>query len=380
MRPLSFEALSGLLPSLKAETVAVLNRLAGTEWLFEATPTGEDGMEDAPEIQPVTLSFAPWSRQPDGFLLRLDFRMQAGRFSLIAETGLVDLFCDLFLPGWRDEDPESLPVEWRAILSIEAWLQRVLPSTNVLSLEAALIAALPLRDGPDTRLEALVGVAGQAFPCLVGLEDVSRATALFDAGLPAARNLNAFQPPLCYRVLLPPFSMPVADISRLRRNDLILGRDLTEEGFEVLIAIDGGHWLAGALGEAGRVVISADQRRQALMSNIDWGDPQAFDDMPYEDDNDNERSDAVQTDEPGDDGLDDLPVRVEVVLGSGQLSLSQLRQLGEGAVLPGDLDLSAPVTILANGRAMAKGYLVRIDDRIAVQIRGFSRQPEDEHV
>jgi len=116
------------------------------------------------------------------------------------------------------------------------------------------------------------------------------------------------------------------------------------------------------------------------MSNIDWGDPQAFDDMPYEDDNDNERPDAVQTDEPGDDGLDDLPVRVEVVLGSGQVSLSQLRQLGEGAVLPGDLDLSAPVTILANGRAMAKGYLVRIDDRIAVQIRGFSRQPEDEHV
>lgn len=70
--------------------------------------------------------------------------------------------------------------------------------------------------------------------------------------------------------------------------------------------------------------------------------------------------------------LDALPVRLTCELGKLEMSLGELRELGEGSVLPMQRRPERAVDLIVNGRRMGHGRLVTIGDDIGVQIERLS--------
>lgn len=57
-----------------------------------------------------------------------------------------------------------------------------------------------------------------------------------------------------------------------------------------------------------------------------------------------------------------IPVTVQIVLGSTRIPISRLMTLSRGAILPLDQKVGEPVDIVVNGRVVARGELVIMDD------------------
>ena len=57
-----------------------------------------------------------------------------------------------------------------------------------------------------------------------------------------------------------------------------------------------------------------------------------------------------------------IPVTVKVVLGSATMPVAQLTKLGRGAVIPLDRRVGEPVDVVVNGRIVARGEVVVVDE------------------
>lgn len=57
-----------------------------------------------------------------------------------------------------------------------------------------------------------------------------------------------------------------------------------------------------------------------------------------------------------------IPVIVQVVLGSAVMPVSNLLKLGRGAVVPLDHRVGEPVDVVVNGRVIARGEIVVVED------------------
>lgn len=57
-----------------------------------------------------------------------------------------------------------------------------------------------------------------------------------------------------------------------------------------------------------------------------------------------------------------IPVSVQVVLGSATMSVSGLVKLGRGAVIPLDRHVGEPVDVVVNGRVIARGEVVVMEE------------------
>jgi flagellar motor switch protein FliN/FliY len=57
-----------------------------------------------------------------------------------------------------------------------------------------------------------------------------------------------------------------------------------------------------------------------------------------------------------------IPVSVQVVLGSATMPVSSLLKLGRGAVVPLDHRVGEPVDVVVNGRLVARGEVVVVED------------------
>jgi type III secretion protein Q len=68
-----------------------------------------------------------------------------------------------------------------------------------------------------------------------------------------------------------------------------------------------------------------------------------------------------------DDVLDDLQVTLVFELGRREIDLATLRTLAPGYVFPLNRDPEAPVDILANGRRIGRGEIVRVGDTLGVR-------------
>ena len=78
-------------------------------------------------------------------------------------------------------------------------------------------------------------------------------------------------------------------------------------------------------------------------------------------------------DKPSRDGeedgvLDDLPVKLVFELGRVDLSLREIRQLAPGAVVALARPLEDSVDVIANGRRIGRGNLIRVGDSLGVRI------------
>lgn len=81
-----------------------------------------------------------------------------------------------------------------------------------------------------------------------------------------------------------------------------------------------------------------------------------------------EQAEAIATaDEPRPDprrieSILRIPVVVQVVVGSATLPVSSLLKLGRGAVIPLDHRVGDPVDIVVNGRTIARGEVVVVEE------------------
>lgn len=62
------------------------------------------------------------------------------------------------------------------------------------------------------------------------------------------------------------------------------------------------------------------------------------------------------------DAIMRIPVSVQVVLGSATMSVSGLVKLGRGAVIPLDRRVGEPVDVVVNGRVIARGEVVVMEE------------------
>ncbi len=69
-----------------------------------------------------------------------------------------------------------------------------------------------------------------------------------------------------------------------------------------------------------------------------------------------------------DKDLDQLPVRIHVVLGEKELTLGEINGLTEGSIVELDRAPSDPVWLAVNGKFVGEGELVEIDDKLGVKI------------
>ena len=66
--------------------------------------------------------------------------------------------------------------------------------------------------------------------------------------------------------------------------------------------------------------------------------------------------------------VDQLPVTLEVRIGSVALPLTELQQIAPGAILTLEEYSANQVEILAREKTIARGEIVTVDDRLAVRI------------
>ena len=57
-----------------------------------------------------------------------------------------------------------------------------------------------------------------------------------------------------------------------------------------------------------------------------------------------------------------IPVTVKIVLGSASMPVATLLKLGRGALIPLDRKIGEPVDVIVNGRVVARGEVVVMDE------------------
>ena len=66
--------------------------------------------------------------------------------------------------------------------------------------------------------------------------------------------------------------------------------------------------------------------------------------------------------------LDELPVTLVFELGRSELPLAAVQGLAPGAVIPLGRDPGEAVDIVANGRRIGRGEIVRIGDELGIRV------------
>ena len=84
-------------------------------------------------------------------------------------------------------------------------------------------------------------------------------------------------------------------------------------------------------------------------------------------------SDKAQGDPLGLAQLLDVAVRVTVEVGRARMTLADLVQLAPGSLIQLDREIHEPVDILVNGKLVARGEIVTIDQSYGVRITSVSK-------
>lgn len=91
-----------------------------------------------------------------------------------------------------------------------------------------------------------------------------------------------------------------------------------------------------------------------------------------------ETTSAAPAQPTGRSGLDfvmDVPLRVTVEIGTAQMLVGDVLQLGRGSVIELDRMAGEPADVLVNGRTVARGEITLVDDRLAVRILDVDEKP-----
>ena len=337
--------LSGL-PAISPSTALLLNRMTASKWLV---PPQQEAEENIPAlavyfVQPST------TREVQ---VEIEITADFGKVLLYAGMGLIDFLSDHIVPGWREEDADSLPVDWRAVLALEAylpvtWLGKIL-----------LVRARPgamRAGGRGALLETLHGQVeadGGSFDISLDLSGLELRALDVLPDLPDEAQ-TGFDPGFCCRSFLPGRSLLSTAYGALEQGDAVLIGKLQGGRLPILIEIPETEHFSAGLDLRTGIAELFEQTGYLRMT-----DTEALPDV---------NGGMIYGEPPLADPAGDLPVRLDFLLSTRRLTLSELRALGPGATLDVNIDLTQPLTILANGAPAGRGYLVQIGDQVAVQL------------
>ena len=74
--------------------------------------------------------------------------------------------------------------------------------------------------------------------------------------------------------------------------------------------------------------------------------------------------------------LRDIELSVTVEVGRARLRVRDLLALHEGSIVELDRPVGSPVDLLANGRAIARGEVVLVEDRLGIRVTAFNSDAE----
>lgn len=159
-------------------------------------------------------------------------------------------------------------------------------------------------------------------------------------------------PPIAVSLRAAATTLSVGALGRLVPGDVVLA-DMESRPDGTAIAVIGDHLVAPAeVGPTGGLLSA----RPVAGRGSPW---------EWSMDNRNEGTEAVALE---DSELDDLPVRIVFELGRVELPLGEIRRLARGAVIPLARAFDEPLDIVANGRRLGRGALVRIGQNLGVRI------------
>jgi flagellar motor switch protein FliN/FliY len=69
--------------------------------------------------------------------------------------------------------------------------------------------------------------------------------------------------------------------------------------------------------------------------------------------------------------IKNVKVKLDVVVGNAELTVGDLFALGGGSVVKLDRNLSDPVDVILDGKVVARGMLVAVDDNFGIKIVEF---------
>lgn len=87
----------------------------------------------------------------------------------------------------------------------------------------------------------------------------------------------------------------------------------------------------------------------------------------------------AETEQPISADLDHLPVRLEFVLATHDIELGELAAFVAGQVIPLAVDAAQRIEVRANGKAVARGELVQLDEQLGVELLEVYRNALSEH-
>ena len=76
------------------------------------------------------------------------------------------------------------------------------------------------------------------------------------------------------------------------------------------------------------------------------------------------------------DLLRDIELSVTVEVGRARLRVRDLLALHEGSIVELDRPVGSPVDLLANGRAIARGEIVLVEDQLGIRVTAFNSDAE----
>ncbi|WP_420963866.1 FliM/FliN family flagellar motor switch protein [Brucella sp. IR073] len=338
-----------VLPQLSADIGRALNRIAGTYWSLGLASSKTDGLVLQLDVafgqRPAALKTAT----------ALSVKCSFASFGLTVETKLIDVLGEQLFPAWFTEGGRTLPDEWRAILVLNKLASQTGLEANIFTLEPDGAADLPPGNGRKL-LHGLIHFEGAAYKFTIAVKNIYDVLPGAAGSLHCSQMTNGFDPGFPCRVYLPAKRLASSAYSRLRPGDVVLlvqedGGSIPFQARIPEILHLSGTLPAGTSSRPIRALIEKVEKSRIMTNNDTEIFPEESSSEEFE-----QISPAL------------LPVTLEVSLGSHRLTLQQLQRLAPGSTLELDIDLSAPVTISANGAPVGQGHLIRIGDRVGVQL------------
>lgn len=68
------------------------------------------------------------------------------------------------------------------------------------------------------------------------------------------------------------------------------------------------------------------------------------------------------------DVISDIPLEIKCILGSATIKVNQLLKLSKGSVIELDRNVGEPIDIFVNGKLLAKGEVVIVEEKIGITL------------
>lgn len=166
-------------------------------------------------------------------------------------------------------------------------------------------------------------------------------------GVGNAKNEPMVASGLSIRFQIPNFSQNLQRPGELIRTGIAVSCEDFTGTLVWIMDIETAHLVAG---------IDFHEESQGVFSNYAAGLPNQF------------AGDASSLNENGLDIIMDIPLEVSVELGRVKLQVREVVELGAGSIVEIDKAAGEPVDVLVNGRLVARGEVVVIDDNFGVRI------------